>query len=122
MINIKNKSEKISSPLFHYSTIPVVQSTVYTLPTNQRLLWILYEVLTRPINPNNVQAVLLSKESLVPIKLIDGYLIILNSLLSIKLHMYVTKSIHTHTHTKIITIIYQPSHRINCTSQETFES
>ena len=66
--------------------------------TNQRLLWIPYEVLTRPINPNNVQAALLSKESLVPIKLIDGYLIILNSLLSIKLHMYVTKSIHTHTH------------------------
>ena len=32
MINIKNKNEKISSPPFQYSTIPVVQSTVYTLP------------------------------------------------------------------------------------------
>ena len=32
MINNENKNEKLSSPPFQYSTIPVVQSTVYTLP------------------------------------------------------------------------------------------
>ena len=29
---LKNKNEKLPSPPFQYSTIPVVQSTVYTLP------------------------------------------------------------------------------------------
>ena len=32
MTNNENKDKKLSSPPFHYSTIPVVQSTVYTLP------------------------------------------------------------------------------------------